>query len=141
MAADDTEAENDAAAIHRACQRALWETTPGDRAELQKLIADLEGYIRQLAPRVAFLALRMQGEMQSTALVVLRHADEVLDEAAPSEDLSARLYDLGVVARALLTLHERPGDLIALAEAPGDELSADLCGWLVALPPMDPPEA
>ncbi|MER5214884.1 hypothetical protein ABT063_31125 [Streptomyces sp. NPDC002838] len=60
---------------------------------------------------MATLTPRMQEKMQRLARMVLRHADEILDQNAPTADLPARLHDAGVNARALLYLLERPGEL------------------------------
>ncbi|MER7477477.1 DUF6415 family natural product biosynthesis protein [Streptomyces sp. NPDC126510] len=99
-------AEIDTAAVERACHRALWEPIP-DHAELAKLIPEIEGYVRQLSPEVAAIVPRMQSGTKDAALSTLGHVDEVLDPAAPSANLPARLHDLGVVARALLVLHKQ----------------------------------
>lgn len=94
--------------IREACRRALWESAPA-REETGPLLAELEGHIRLLAPRLAARVSRMDEETQQTALLVLCNVDQVLDERAPRADAAARLHDLGVVARAALTLLEQLG--------------------------------
>ncbi|QTE02130.1 hypothetical protein S1361_32665 [Streptomyces cyanogenus] len=44
--------------------------------------------------------------MRGAAMHTLGYADDVLGPAAPRVDRSARLHDLGVVARSLLTVVE-----------------------------------
>jgi hypothetical protein len=126
----------DAAAIQRTCERALWDPRP-DPAEQRSLIAELEEYVRLFAPKLATLAPRMQKDMQRLARMVLRHADELLDQKAPTADLPTRLHDAGVNARALLALLERPGELTP------DEKTASQAPdrWLITVPPQQPPEA
>ncbi|GHD34841.1 hypothetical protein GCM10010313_81760 [Streptomyces violarus] len=105
MGTDQT-APIDAAAIRRTCHRALWNPTPSD-SELKRLIHEIEGYIRQLSPEVAAIVPRMQSGTRDVALLTMRYVDQVLDPKAPSANLPERLHDLGVVARALLCLHEQ----------------------------------
>ncbi|MFH8500663.1 DUF6415 family natural product biosynthesis protein [Streptomyces coeruleorubidus] len=102
----DCTADIDTAAIRQTCHRALWYPTLSD-SELKRLIQEIEGYIRQLSPEVAAIVPRMQSGTRDVALLTLRHVDQALDPQAPSANLPARLHDLGVVARALLCLHEQ----------------------------------
>ncbi|MGA5033358.1 DUF6415 family natural product biosynthesis protein [Streptomyces cellulosae] len=95
--------------IRAAYQRALYELPPARREEQAVLAAVLEGAVTLMAPAVAAMTRRMQGETLETALTVLRHADELLSEAAPRADMAARVHDLGVVARSSLTLLEQAG--------------------------------
>ncbi|MFD7457837.1 MULTISPECIES: DUF6415 family natural product biosynthesis protein [unclassified Streptomyces] len=98
--------------IRDTCQRALWDPTPSSHAEIVGLIQVIEGYIRQLSPVVAALVPRMRRKAnRETALVVLRHVDEVLDERQSPVDAVRRLHDVGVVARSLLGMYEHPGEL------------------------------
>ncbi|MGA5599664.1 DUF6415 family natural product biosynthesis protein [Streptomyces griseoincarnatus] len=95
--------------IRAAYRRALYDMPPARWEEQAALVAVLEGAVMLLAPAVAAAAPRLSGETRETALTVLRHADELLDEEAPRADLQARLHDLGVVARSSLTLLEQFG--------------------------------
>ncbi|MEU4487519.1 hypothetical protein AB0H94_21990 [Streptomyces purpurascens] len=106
----DTTAPFDAALIRRRCEETLWGPSgqpPEQRARLQ----EMEGYVRLLAPGLSKLMPRMRDGTQATAQTVLRHADEHLNSATTSGDLARRLHDAGVIARALLGLLQRPGEL------------------------------
>ncbi|MEU3092357.1 DUF6415 family natural product biosynthesis protein [Streptomyces massasporeus] len=105
----DRTADIDTVAIRQTCHRALWDPTPSD-SELKRLIQEIEGYIRQLSPEVAATVPRMQSGTRDVALLTLQHADQALGPKAPSANLPERLHDLGVVARALLCLHEQRRD-------------------------------
>ncbi|MFF6876900.1 DUF6415 family natural product biosynthesis protein [Streptomyces sp. NPDC012474] len=102
---------SDAARIRQRCEDVLWDPIPqGD--ELSLLVEELEAYVGLLAPKVEELVPRMREGMQDTARIVLRHSGEVLDDTGTTTaDLGTRLYNAGVIARALLGLLERPGEL------------------------------
>ncbi|MFF9309399.1 DUF6415 family natural product biosynthesis protein [Streptomyces sp. NPDC014748] len=108
-----TEQEQDESAgtMRDVLQRALWSPPLRDADELRTMIAAVEGYVRRLGPRLAALAPRMRGERQATALVVLRHVDDVLSGPTQGSTLADRLHDLSVVARSTLTMLEHPGPL------------------------------
>ncbi|MYR56105.1 hypothetical protein GTY54_07515 [Streptomyces sp. SID625] len=112
LAAGPAEAERgspaDPGAIRATVHRALWEPPPADSSELAGLVATVEGYARQLRPRLAALAPLMHGEWQAAAAVVLRHIDEALSEPATTWDLASRLHDLSIVVRPALSLVEDP---------------------------------
>lgn len=108
--------------IRRRCEKALWGPS-GPLAEQHALLQEMEGYVRLLAPKLTKLMPRMQDRIQGIARTVLRHSDE-LDDEASSTDLATRLYDAGTNARALLTLLERPGELAPEAETPDQAPSA-----------------
>jgi hypothetical protein len=127
----DRTAEIDTATIRRMCHRALWDPTPAGE-DLLTLIKEVEGYVRELSPKVAALVPRMRGETQGAARVALQHVDELLDESVPSADASTRLHDLGVVTRALLTLFEQCRE-----PAPSEEEPSDVGGWLLVVLPED----
>ncbi|MGW1917063.1 DUF6415 family natural product biosynthesis protein [Streptomyces sp. NPDC002076] len=92
--------------IKAACRRVLWDITPYESGEAESLVEALEGFVRQLSPEVAALTPTLEDEMQGAAMHTLRYADDVLDPAAPRADRPARLHDLGVIARSLLTVVE-----------------------------------
>ncbi|MFF5019109.1 hypothetical protein [Streptomyces sp. NPDC001165] len=96
----------DAETIKAACQRVLWNMTPYGPGEAEKLVEDIEKYVRQLSPQVDALTPTLDSERQGAALHTLRYADDVLDPAASKENQEARLHDLAVVARSLLTMVE-----------------------------------
>ncbi|WP_439943019.1 DUF6415 family natural product biosynthesis protein [Streptomyces sp. BBFR115] len=108
-----TEQEQDESArtMRDVLQRALWSPPLRDADELRTMAAAVEGYVRRLGPRLADLAPRMRGERQATALVVLRHVDDVLSGPTQGSTLADRLHDLSVVARSTLTMLEHPGPL------------------------------
>lgn len=101
----------DVETIREHCRRALWEPPVSGRAETLIFVGLLEGHARLLGPVLAACTPQMEGEMQSTAHVVLRNVDEVLDERASAWGLMARLHDLGVVTRSLLTMLEFAGEV------------------------------
>ncbi|WP_055712567.1 DUF6415 family natural product biosynthesis protein [Streptomyces torulosus] len=100
----------DAPGVRRLCDRALWQVPRIDEDEMTTLLEQLEGHVQRLAPEVARLVAGMRDEVAESAMVSLRHADEVLDAAAPRSDAAARLQDLGVAARSLVTLVEMAGE-------------------------------
>ncbi|MFJ9752900.1 DUF6415 family natural product biosynthesis protein [Streptomyces chartreusis] len=136
MAAEDMPI--DAATIREACHTALSEARPRSAAETALLVQQLEGHVRLLAPEVAAHLPTMDESRHTVGLIVLRHADEALDPAARSADRAARLHDLGVAARALLTLIEmmasEAGDE---EEGDEDEESSDATGWLITIGPAE----
>ncbi|MEU2264897.1 hypothetical protein ABZ568_00285 [Streptomyces olindensis] len=94
----------DVPAVERLCRRALYDLAPHDPGELAALVEQLEGHVRDLAPRTAQIVPRLRDNAASAARTTLRHADEVLDARAPRADAAARLHDLAVVARSLVTI-------------------------------------
>lgn len=127
MAADDMPV--DAATIREACHAAL------SVAGTELLVEQLEGHVRLLAPEVAARAPKASDDMAALARIVLRHADEALNPAAPSVDRQTRLHDLGTAARALLTLSELTAPEEDDAPEADDDESADPTGWLLIIGP------
>ncbi|MEV0639375.1 DUF6415 family natural product biosynthesis protein [Streptomyces sp. NPDC050619] len=83
--------------------------------ELDTLIGQLLGHVRLLAPEVQELTARMRGETRRTAVHVLVRTCQLLEETEDTKSLRVTrgcdAYDLAVMARALLTLHQHPGPL------------------------------
>ncbi|WP_031487749.1 DUF6415 family natural product biosynthesis protein [Streptomyces bicolor] len=127
----------DSATIREAFHAALWDVRPRSGAEAERLVLQLEGHVRLLAPEVAARVLAMDESMSATGLLVLRHADDALDPAAPSADRQTRLHDLGVVARALQALIEMTDAPEANDDSEADRESevADPTGWLIVIGP------
>lgn len=126
------EASIDEAAIKEACHAALWDARPRSADATDRLVADLEGHVRLLAPKVAARVPTMDESMASLGPIVLRHADQALDPATHTADRKTRLHQLGTAARALLAVIEKTD-----APEPDDEPEAtDPTGWLLVIGPQ-----
>ncbi|MET9057509.1 DUF6415 family natural product biosynthesis protein [Streptomyces antibioticus] len=126
---EDTLLPGEALTVRRTFESVLSALRLPAGEELANLHRTLRGHVQILALKVQDQAARMHGEMRALAVHVLVSTARLLEETedvGPSPPTPGdTVYDLAVMARALLSLHERPGPL---GEATGaQEIAEEIC--------------
>jgi hypothetical protein len=119
----------DADTIRQTYDSVLWAPRLPTGEELDNLTTQLQGHVQLLVAEVQELAARMRGETRRTAVHVLVRTYQYLAEGAGGSP-ACDVYELAVMARALLTLHQNPGPLgePTGADEIAEEIRRRLCG-------------